>query len=132
LKNPEEHRNTNPTAILRDWHARLRVLDVYAPPEGMDAKRWAQAVDDACWIYTNFASRAVRDGWSALDLFGMHPTVCGGGGLCDRLRSARNLKMDADRAVWSWAMDRGTFCRGGGDALAASGVVVIWELISKP
>lgn len=63
-----------------------------------------------------------------VDLFGVLPGKWGWGGLCDRLKGARNLKMDADLAVWSVFGVRETFCRGGGDDLVAVGLVSIWEV----
>ncbi len=89
---------------------------------------WQQACDDACWIYENFASRAVRDGWSAHDLFGVLPWHLGWGGLCDRLAGARNLKMEGERAAWSRFGVRDWTCRGAGDDLVSSGLVLIWEV----
>jgi hypothetical protein len=115
-------------AILREWHGHLSMLDDCAAPLGFMLNRWQLLCDDACWIYENFASGAVRNGWSANDLFGVLPWHPGWGGLCDRLAGARNLKMDQDRAAWSQFGVRDWTCRGAGDDLVSSGLVPIWEL----
>ena len=84
-------------------------------------------------IYENFASRAVRDGWSAHDLFGVHPSRPGWGGLCDRLAGARNLKMEGERAAWSRFGVRDWTCIGAGDQFITSGLLLIWNMGSgKP
>lgn len=118
-----------PAVVLREWHRHLAALDDLKPPPGYALNWWAQAVRDAWWIYENFASRAVRDGWSAYDLFGLLPWHPGWGGLCDRLRGARNLKMEVAgrRAVWSHGRFPDWTCAGASDALLSSGLMLIWE-----
>lgn len=124
-----EHRNSgDPVAILREWHGRLVGIDDCRAPAGFSIIWWQQACDDARWIYENFASCAVRDGWSAHDLFGVLPWRPGWGGLCDRVRGARNLKMAGQKALWSsWGV-RDWTCAGTGDQLITSGLVLVWEL----
>lgn len=117
-----------PAKVLKEWREGLSCLDVHAVPEGIDRHDWWQKCDDAFWIYNNFAPRAVRDGWSANDLFGVMPIRPGWGGLCDRLRGARNLKMAGQKAIWSrWGVPDWS-CAGSGDALVGSGLLPIWEL----
>jgi hypothetical protein len=118
--------DTQARAMLRHWHGRLLLLDPLKPPAGCDWW-WRQAVTDSWWLYENYASRAVRDGWSALDLFGVMPAKPGWGGLVCRLRGARNLKVDADRAVWTVSGERERICRGGGDDLRDV-LVLLWEV----
>jgi hypothetical protein len=134
LKSRAEHRehlerrkNNEAAHVLRDWHGKLIRLDDRRAPSGC-SPWWPRAVEDACWIYENFASRAVRDGWSERDLFGVWPAKPGWGGLTCRLRGARNLKMDRDRAVWSLFGVRNQSARGDGDHLAQYSVVPLWEL----
>lgn len=115
-------------ASLRSWHRHLSALDDCAAPLGFSLNRWQLLCDDACWIYENFASVAVRNGWSANDLFGVLPWHRGWGGLCDRLDGARNLKMDDCRAAWSHFGVRDWTCPGAGDDLVPSGLVPIWEI----
>jgi hypothetical protein len=112
---------------LREWHARLSRLDDTTAPDGFTFGQWVQRVNDACFLYSHYCSRAVRDGFSAYDLFGVMVGKPGCGGLVDRLRGARDLKMDADRAAWTVGGVRERFCRGGGDDLRAD-LVLIWEV----
>lgn len=118
----------NPAVILQEWHAHLAPLDFDTAPDGFTLQRWRQLHGDSWWLYENFASRAIRDGWSAHDLFGVLPWRSGWGGLCDRLQGARNLKMEGRKAVWSrWGVPDWT-CIGAGDQLISSGLSLIWEL----
>lgn len=113
--------------MLREWHARLSKVDEFTPPLGWTLNQWLKTVDASCWLYENFASQAVRDGWSALVLFGVLPEKPGEGGLADRLGDARNLKMSDGRASWtSWGV-RQSFARGTGDDLAVSGLMPLWS-----
>ena len=121
----------HPSVTLREWHSLLAPLPFDSEPDGFTLPRWRQLHDDSWWLYENFASRAVRDGWSALDLFGVLPWRSGWGGLCDRLQGARNLKMAGPKAIWSrWGVPDWT-CIGAGDALTSSGLVPIWELAGR-
>lgn len=125
---PRAISGTQARATLRHWHGRLRALDPYGPPEGFTLNCWVTLVDDAHWLYENFCSQAVRDGWSALDLFGVLPHAVEYGGLVARLRGVRNLKMEGPKAVWSsWGV-RDWTCAGAGDGLVASGIVLLWEV----
>lgn len=122
-------RPRNPAAILRQWHTRLAPLDFDMPPDGWALNRWRQVHGDSWWIYENFASGAVRDGWSAHDLFGVLPSRAGWGGLCDRLQGARNLKIAEHKAVWSnWGVADWS-CVGAADSLVSSGLKLIWNLV---
>ena len=112
-------------ARLKEWHGRLSRVDEFCPPQGWARKDWLRLVDSALWLYENFASQAVREGWSALDLFGYLPALPGCGGLADRLRDARNLKLAEGRAYWSFLGVKERFCRGG--ALDLAGIVPLWE-----
>lgn len=119
---------TNPAAILWEWHGHLVAIDDCNAPAGFSIMWWQQACDDARWIYENFASRAMWDGWSAHDLFGVLPWFPGWGGLCDRIKGARNLKMAGQRAIWSsWGVPDWA-CAGAGDQLISSGIMLIWEM----
>lgn len=121
----------HPSLVLRDWHSHLAPLDCNSAPDGVTIQRWRQLHGDSWWIYENFASRAVRDGWSAADLFGVFTPRLGWGGLCDRLQGARNLKMAGPRAIWSRSGVPDCTCIGAGDLLVSSGLVPIWELAER-
>ena len=121
----------NPSATLREWHSHLAPLDFNSAPDGFTLQRWRELHGDSWWIYENFASRALGDGWSAHDLFGVFVPRLGWGGLCDRLKGARNLKMAGPKAIWShWGVPD-WICIGAGDSLISSGLVPIWELQSE-
>lgn len=121
----------HPSTALREWHSHLAPLDFTTAPDGVTLQRWRQLAGDSWWIYENFASRAVRDGWSAPDLFGVLISRPGWGGLCDRLQGARNLKMAGPKAIWSHLGIADCLRIGAGDALVSSGLVPIWELTGK-
>ncbi|WP_209348701.1 hypothetical protein [Pontixanthobacter sp. CEM42] len=91
----------NPSLDLKQWHSGLIAVDEFTAPVGVTMAHWLDLIDDAHWMYENFASQAVRQGWKALDLFGVVPDEVGVGGVADRLAGARNLKMHSDVAVWS-------------------------------
>jgi hypothetical protein len=119
----------DPRATLRDWHRHLSALDFDTAPEGSTLNRWRQLVEDAEYIYTGFGSQLVREGWSVLDVFGVLPWREGGGVLLDRLQGARNLKLDGEgRAFWTRFGVTFSTSRGMGDALASSGLRLVWEL----
>jgi hypothetical protein len=115
--------------ILADWHRHLSALNVYEPPEGIDQNRWGMLVEDACWLYETHASRLVRDGWSALDLFGVLPSQRGWGGLADRIQGARNVLFDDQgKAHWTRHGVNFSISRGVGEALGGSGARLVWDL----
>jgi hypothetical protein len=119
----------NARELLRDWHRDLVGLDPLTAPNGFTRSRWHQLVDDSRWLYASFASQLVREGWSALDVFGVLPWRTGGGVLLDRLQGARNLKLDGEgRGYWSHHGVTSQTCRGMGATLVSSGLVLIWEL----
>ncbi len=98
-----EHRNIDRSADLPGWAHQLARLDPCQPPEGFCMKRWRTLYSDATWLLRNVEVSAARDGWSDADLFGLWTDKPGWGGIADRLRGARSLVMDADRASWrSW------------------------------
>jgi hypothetical protein len=99
----ERPATTATTATLRGWHECIGRLDPCQPLEGFPMGRWQTLYDDAVWLLDNFGKLAARDGWSAADLFGLWPDKPYWGGIADRLRGARSLVMDAERASWrSW------------------------------
>lgn len=117
----------HPSLLLREWHTHLSRLDPDRPPDGCKAW-WRQAVEDCWWFYENYSSRAVRDGWSALDQFGVLPHKPTTGGVAVMLQGARNLKMEGRKAVWSrWGVPD-TTCAGMDAHLLSSGLVLLWEV----
>lgn len=119
---PRQVAEATAIGLLRTWHGRLNGVDQMTAPSGWEPGRWATLIDASLWLYENYASQAVRGGWTDLDLFGvLHKP--GRGGLADRLEGARNLKLSDDRAVWSSRGVRETFARGYGDDLKRAGLV---------
>lgn len=118
----------NPRAVLREWHGKLEPLANVPAPRGFDPGWWRAVVEDSWWVYEQFCSQAVRDGWSALDLFGVLPFNPSLGGLVPRLAGARNLKLEGGKAVWSRYGVRDWTCIGAGESLVSSGIVALWEL----
>lgn len=126
---PRAISETQARTTLRHWHGRLRALDPLAPPEGFTMGRWQDLCDDSWWLYETWASQLVREGWSAQDVFGVVPLLPTGGVLLDRLRGARNVKLDGEgRAFWSLSGVTMQTCRGAADSLMSSGLVLVWEL----
>lgn len=120
----------DPARVLKVWHSHLSALDFNRAPEPFELNRWRQIVEDAHWLYETWAAQLVRDGWSAHDIFGVLPWLPGGGVLLDRLQGARNLKLEGGKAYWSWPWSSVVMqtCRGAGDGLVSSGLVLAWEI----
>jgi hypothetical protein len=108
LKSPHEHlehlkhrqNDQDASGRLAEWRDGLQTLDPGRALHGLAPSRWRVLVDDADWLFEQFAAAAARDGWSAADLFGVLPDHDGWGGVADRLRGSRSLVMTADVARW--------------------------------
>lgn len=110
-------------ARLREWRARLSKIDQFSPPSDFTLGGWLDLTDTAFWLYESHGAYAVRNGWSAHDLFGVRVGMPNLGGLADLLDGARNLKLDGGKAHWTHL---GVHCRmniGCGD-----GCTLLWEL----
>lgn len=114
--------------LLDDWHKRLTLLDVYEIPQRIERNRWGQLVLDCWWLYETHASRLVHEGWSLSDLWGLFVNLPGGGGLADRLQSARNVLLDGDQAMWSRSGIKHLAHRGACDGHERNGMRLVWEL----
>lgn len=116
----------NPARTFREWSAALARLDLKSPLHGLTRSRWGHLVDDADWLLEHFGQQAAREGWSALDLFGVLPGRDAWGGIADRLRSSRSLVMSADRAAWRRVINGApeTYARGMGELVKH---VLLWE-----
>lgn len=110
----------------REWRANLMRLEARRPLHGLARNRWAMLFDDADWLFENFAGQAAREGWSALDLFGVLPGRDAWGGIADRLRSSRSLVMSSDRASWRRVVngEPESFARGLGETVR---MVPLWQ-----
>jgi hypothetical protein len=81
----------DPARVLKVWHGKLAKLDPLSPAEGFAKFEWADLVDDSWWLYENFASVAVRQGWGAQGLWGVRVGVPHGGGLAQLMRTSRSV-----------------------------------------
>ena len=115
----------SPITLLKEWDRALAGVDPHKPPKAYRPGRWLTLVDDACWLFDQFAAQAVRDCWSPADLFGVLPGHDAWGGIADRLRGSRSLLMTADRACWRRVINDTPeqFNRGSGHP----GLTLLWE-----
>jgi hypothetical protein len=67
--------SSNDMAIARMPYAASLATAEADCPAGMDAGRWRQAIEDARAFILRWGSDAQRLGWSAAELFGLHPTA---------------------------------------------------------
>jgi hypothetical protein len=62
------------TDIPTDWAAGLQGIAEKPCPIAIDPKRWLQLKEDANRFVDQWGGQAAALGWSALDIFGCHPT----------------------------------------------------------
>ncbi len=89
----------DPARVLKAWHGRLTKLEPLRPPDAFGKSEWADLVDDCCWLYENFGSVAVRQGWGAQGLWGVRVGVPHGGGLAQLLRTSRSVLFSDSIAI---------------------------------
>ena len=113
-------------ARCREWRAYLMRLHPTKPLHGLSRARWCGLLDDADWLFENYALRAATDGWSACDLFGVLPGRDAWGGIADRFRASRSSMRTADVARWRRVVngEPESFARGLGDTVQ---MVPLWE-----
>jgi len=58
-----------------EWHAILAELKALHPVEWLSAERWCGAITDAGGFLSTWGNAAHQLGWTALDLFGVHPAA---------------------------------------------------------
>lgn len=59
--------------VPREWAEGFARLDLAVPPSGFDQERWRQLIDDGGRFLDRWAGTAAACGWSAADIFGLHP-----------------------------------------------------------
>lgn len=59
--------------IPREWAEGFARLDAMKPLAGFHQDRWRQLIDDAGRFIDRWAATAAAMGWSAVDVFGLHP-----------------------------------------------------------
>jgi hypothetical protein len=65
------------TGAPREWCEGFARLDLATPPTGFDDKRWRTLLDDGGRFLDRWGAEAARLGWSAEDVFGVHPIAPG-------------------------------------------------------
>lgn len=121
---------TTPGEALATWRACLAHLQEDKPCHGLGGQRWRQLLDDADWLFEQFAAVAATDGWPAPDLFGVLPGHDGWGGIVDRLRGSRSLVMTTDIARWRrcYTGTPDSFARG---ASIMPRLVLLWDVAAS-
>ena len=59
--------------VPSEWAEGFARLDLMKPPAGFDRGRWRQLIDDGGRFIDRWAATAAATGWSASDVFGLHP-----------------------------------------------------------
>ena len=119
--------------LLDEWHCYLAALDLHRVPEGFSLNRWAKLVEDCWWLYETHCSALVRDGWSALDLFGVFPMQAGWGGLADQVQGARTVAFDdTGRARWTRLGVKFWTVRGACEGLGVCDIRLVWDCKTQP
>lgn len=113
----------NPSTLLRDWERGLLLVEPDRPPAGWDGRVWWQLWSDACWLFGCHGEYAALNEWNSLSLFGVSVGDAPAGGLCQQLRSSRQLVFDGPRAIYRlWGVSSPV------NALAARGLPTMWEV----
>ncbi|HEX2257939.1 MAG TPA: hypothetical protein VHG92_14810 [Afifellaceae bacterium] len=110
------------------WAEGFAQLDRSAPPPGFPPRRWETVIDDGGRFLERWATEAIRLGWTAEDVFGMHPAAPGARmdamGLVPLINGGEVVSLGAGRA--NIRMARGgilTYLRR-----PRPGAVVLWEI----
>jgi hypothetical protein len=114
--------------VPRDWAEGFARLDRSAPPPGFSPKRWQQVVNDGGLFLDRWAAAAARLGWSAEDVFGVHPTAPGARYDCMGL-----VPLIGGGTVVSITTDRATIRQASGATLVylrrpRLGAIALWKL----
>jgi hypothetical protein len=102
LKNAPRSRRTERVYRVTGRRALAR-LDIAERPPDFTEKAWRQLVEDGGRFLDRWASEAARRGWSALDVFGVHPaapsTTYDAIGLVPLIRGGDVVAIRSDRAT---------------------------------
>ena len=60
---------------VAEWHAILNELTAVDPPDWASSVRWQNMLSDADALLSQWGDAADQLGWTALDLFGVHPNA---------------------------------------------------------
>lgn len=113
------------------WAEGFARLDCLAPPPGFSPRGWQQVLDDGRCFLNRWAAEAIRLGWTAEDVFGVHAAAPGarvdGMGLVLLINGGEVISISGGRA--SIRMPGGsilTYLRQ-----PRSGAVVLWDLPTR-
>jgi hypothetical protein len=59
--------------VPTEWHAIVRKLSAVEPVEGFSFERWRELINDGETFLGKWGAAAFKIGWTARDLFGVHP-----------------------------------------------------------
>jgi len=90
--------------VPREWAEGFARLDVSRRPDGFSQRQWEQIVSDGGrFLDHGWAERAVAIGWSAVDVFGVHPLAPSarydGMGLVPLISGGQVVDIKPDRAT---------------------------------
>lgn len=63
--------------VPKAWAEGFARLDLAIPPNGFDHRRWRTLIDDGGRFLDRWGAEAASHGWSAEDVFGVHPAAPG-------------------------------------------------------
>jgi hypothetical protein len=115
--------------VPRGWAESFARLNIADQPSGFSYDAWCQLIDDGGQFLDRWGMKAARLGWSALDVFGVHPaapsTTYDAIGLVPFIRGGDVVAIGSDRA---------TIRTQGGTLLTylrrpQPGPIAVWELI---
>lgn len=115
--------------VPRNWAESFARLDIAERPPDFTGKAWRQLIEDGGRFLDRWASEAARLGWSALDVFGVHPaapsTTYAAIGLVPLIRGGDVVTIRSDRA---------TVRTQGGTLLTylrrpQPGAIAVWKLV---
>jgi hypothetical protein len=113
---------------VRTWAEDFARLDLAQPPPGFTPQRWQQVVNDGSLFLDGWAAKAARLGWSAEDVFGVHPAAPGARYDCMGL-----VPLIGGGIVVSMTTDRATIRKVSGAELVylrrpRPGAIALWKL----
>lgn len=134
-----------PEDALASWHSGVAVMQVMDPPLDFSATRWTRACLDAAALLEMHGLELLTMGWTATDVFGLHPKAPGAAvrcyGLALALDGGKVMKLTAEGAgivrpsgailqfrhgggrpaVPAWALDGSSASRSAAESDSASG-----------
>lgn len=115
--------------VPRRWAEGFARLDIAGRPPDFTEKAWRQLIEDGGRFLDRWASEAARLGWTALDVFGVHPAAPSTNydaiGLVPLIRGGDVVAIGLDRAtIRTHGRTLLTYLRR-----PQPGVIAVWELV---